>query len=581
MSRRLAGVLVVLAAAFLGLYLLKRGNSTREHPVIREAFVLPKPSTEERTAFFLKLLSSGKTARVAGASIPVWNVVAEPGLVEGGTKSLDYLLSTDRYKSYRQSLDSLTNVLNILPRFDEAPDHPKYAEFLEHWLDPRNCPRDTPGNRPAEKLRKSIFQLFLTVPPLWSVPYARAELVREDRHHDLRAQALAILLHLGETDAIAEAYPSLPPNAEEPNGSLKEFVLFQMRTGASPNQPTSRRDGVRRLESLARTALAESGRIGRINAASTLLRLGDRSMVDVLLRLHADAASEDAKDEAWSALLQLVDDSNDPRIRAICESRVRRNPPAIKDFTYRTALQILATHWIDDLWVRDMIRDYVKQTELSDLKPLLWLNRAPQEREFIVGLLRDAIHGDGTEERQQAIRFATNSFNPVPEVMPDLLDVARRTPAKRGRTRFLNGLVRMRFHPVRPLLIADLADELPVLRRASTANLLELGGDEAVSAVAERLESGDLAVLAPIAARAKARGRKGIAPRLVPAILFALREGPSEQDRLQALFALRCRGTLDDVRDGLMDAYQREPSQRVADAIRDVLVELAYRTATT
>ena len=581
MSRRLAIIILVLAGTFAGLFIAKRGGPASEQSVRRESFTLPKPSAEERAAYFLKMLSSGRTVRVADASIAVWKVVAEPALVEGGDQSLDYLFDQRRYKGYRHSLDSLTNVLGILPRFDQAPDHPKYAEFLDHWLHPRNCPPDTPGNRPAEELRKKIFQLFLTVPPLWTVPYAKAELVREDRYHDLRTHALAILLHLGETEAIASAFPSLPPNAEEPSGSLKQFVLFQMRAGASPNQPTARRDGIRRLEPIARAALNEGGRIGRINAASTLLRLGDRSMVDVLLKLHADAAQEEAKIEAWSALLQLVEDSDDPRIRAICEARIRREPPVIKEFTYRTALEILALHWIDDIWVRDTIRDYVTQTELRDLKPLMWLNRSPDEREYIVGLLRDAIRGDQTEERQQAIRFATNPVNPIPEVMPDLLDVARRTPAKRGRTRFVPGLVRMRFNPVRPLLIADLSNDIPILRQASAANLLELGGDQSVSAVAERLQSGDLAVLAPIVARAKARGRKGIDPRLLPAILSTLRQAPGEQDRLQALFVLRCRGSLEGVRDELMDAYQREPSQRVADAIREVLIELAYRTLIT
>ena len=316
MSGRLALILAVLGGTFLALFAMKRDGPVAEQPIRRAAFDLPSPSPEERAAYFLDLLASGKTTRVSGAEVPVWRSVGEPALVEGGATSLDYMLSADRNDSYRQSPDRLTNMLSILPRFDEAPNHPRYATCLQYWLDPDNCAADTPGNHPAEELRKQIFGLFLRVPPLWTVQYAQDELVREDRYHDLRQQALAILLHLGETDAITAAFPSLPPSEEEPDGSLKQFVLFQMRSGASPNQPTGRRDGIRRLEPLARKSLEEGDAIGRINAASTLLRLGDRSMVDVLLDIYAAAASSGEHEVAWSALLQLVADSRAAAARA-------------------------------------------------------------------------------------------------------------------------------------------------------------------------------------------------------------------------------------------------------------------------
>jgi len=50
-----------------------------------------------------------------------------------------------------------------------------------------------------------------------------------------------------------------------------------------------------------------------------------------------------------------------------------------------------------------------------------------------------------------------------------------------------------------------------------------------------------------------------------------------EEGRLTALYVLRCRGTLNGVRDSLIEAYRREPSRRVANELRAVLVELAHR----
>jgi hypothetical protein len=64
---------------------------------------------------------------------------------------------------------------------------------------------------------------------------------------------------------------------------------------------------------------------------------------------------------------------------------------------------------------------------------------------------------------------------------------------------------------------------------------------------------------------------------LVGPLLTALRVLPDEDDRRTALFILRYRGTLSGAREGLLEAYRREPSRRVATEIRQVLVELAHR----
>jgi len=566
-----------LAAVALAVWLARRDAGRSLPELRRPAFPLPEATPDERSAYFLDLLDRAESWRLGGWSAPVGRVLGEAGLLGGGTASLDYLLSEARTPEYMRSPTRLLTLLKLLADFPRAREHPRYEPFLRYWLDPANCPPDTPGSRPAEEYRKRIFHLFRIQPPEWAVPYCVAELTRRDRHHDLRVEALGVLLYLGRTEPIAAHWAELPPTEAESKPLLKQFVLTQMRAHAQANQPPARRAGARRLEPLAREALAHGDPLAQVNAASTLLRLGDETMVDRLLELFEAARAEDEKDVAWSALQQLVEDRADPRIRGICLERVA-GPPDTGDFTYRTALQILAYAWLDDDEVRAKLWAYVDAVQLHDLAPLQWLLGAPDEREKVVAVLRDAIRGDDIERCLQAVRFATHPNNPMPEVMPDLFEVARKTPADRGRTRFLNALVTMRFRPVVPLLLADLGDDLAVLRRAAAANLLEVGGDECVVPVAKRLEEGDRELLAPIVARAQARGADGVDPALLPALLRTLKTAPGEEDRMRALYALRCRGVLEGVEAGLMDAYRREPSRRVADAIRETLVELAYRS---
>jgi hypothetical protein len=65
--------------------------------------------------------------------------------------------------------------------------------------------------------------------------------------------------------------------------------------------------------------------------------------------------------------------------------------------------------------------------------------------------------------------------------------------------------------------------------------------------------------------------------RLVAPLLRAAQEAAGEGARSAAVVVLRCRGTLDGVREGLVDAYRREPSSRVAREIAEALEDLAHR----
>jgi HEAT repeat protein len=542
----------------------------------RPAFELPVPTGPEKARYFYDLLGSGRTWRIGETSAPLWRVLGKSGLLEGGKDSLDFVLSEDRYEDYYRSGNRLLMLLKWLQEFSGVQDHPRTEPFLRYWLDPKNSPPDTPGSRPAEEYRKRIFRIFRHYPVAWAVPYCVDEILRKERYHDLRVEAIGVLLYLGETGPVEANWEIIPPTEKEAQPLLKEFTLGQVRTYAGPEQPPKRREGARRLEPLARRTLEDGALYAKVSAASTLLRLGDESMVDRMLELIEQARTLEDRDIYWSALLLLAEDSDDARIRAICEERTKGEIDTA-DFTYRTALKVLAYNWIDEPEVRAKLWAYVDATKMSDLAPLQWLIRVASERERIVEYLRGAIRGEDFDKRLQAVRFATHAANPVPEVMKDLYDVAKTTAPDRGRTRYLNALVNMRFEPVVPLLLADLADELEVLRQAAAANLLEFDDENGIASVADRLEGGDLAMLAPIVTRAQARGRAGVRDALVPALLRTLATAPGEEGRMRVLYALRCRGSLEGVRKPLMDAYCREPSRRVAAAIRETLVELAHR----
>ncbi|MHC4409354.1 MAG: hypothetical protein ACYS0F_10150 [Planctomycetota bacterium] len=576
MSRGPLLALLALFAAGVAIWVLRDDGADVDDSERRAAFTLPTPTPEEKARYFFELLGSGKTWRIGDVSAPLWRVIGKSGLLEGGNDSLDFLLSNDRTEQYYRSGNRLLMILKYLQEFEAAQDHPRYEPFLKYWLAPENSPPNTPGSHPAEEYRKRIFHIFRRNPPAWAVPYCVAEITRADRYHDLRVEAIGVLLYLGDTEPIEARWDLIPPTEKEAQPLLKEFALGQMRTYAGDDQPRKRREGARRLLPLAHRTLEEGDLYAKVSAASILLRLGDESMVEHMLEFFAQASRDGDRDVAWSTLLLLAEDSDDARIREICEKRVAGEIDTT-DFTYRTALKLLAYNWIDDPAVRKRLWDYVDATQMSDLAPLQWLIREPSERDAIIALLRRKIRGEDFAQCMQAIRFATHPANPVPEVMADLYDVAKTTPSDRGRTRYLNALVNARFAPVVPLLLADLADDLDVLRRAAAANLLEYDDQRGVTAVAERLESGDLTLLAPIVARAQARGKAGIRPRLLPALLQMLTTASGEENRLQVLFALRCRGSLEGVEQGLMDAYRREPSRRIATAIRETLVERAHR----
>jgi len=576
-AQTILGLAVAAAAGWAAWSALRDSPEPREE-IRRDAFAIPAPTPDEKNTFLFDLFASGDSISVEGQTYPIWRLVGENGLLRAGDSALDYLMDPARFATYRASPNILINVFRVLLAAPEAMRRPGYENFLKHWLDPANAPRALPGSNPAEQFRQRVFALFTRGVQPWVVPYCVEELdVTEAREPDLRKIAVAALLHLGRTEAIVDRFDSLPPNDDEPEVQLRPFALYELRKLAMPGVPEARREGVRKFEALLRRALKSESAYSRMNAASTLLKLGDPSMVDYLLALADETEAAGDGEACWSALIQLSEDSKDLRLRARAEKRIADDPDNL-DYSYAAALQILAFRWIDDAQVRETIWAYVHARHFDDLRAIRWLSLYPDERTRIVETLRRELRGDDPTVQQAALRFATTPSYPLPELMPDVLELARERSRGEGRSRLLSALVSMDFRPVIPLLMADLEEEDPQLRATAAADLLEFGIAEEVAAVKRRMDQADMAMLGPLLHRARAKGADGIPDSLLPPLLRMLEQAPGEPTRLRILLILRCRGTLDGVADGLMEAYRREPSERVATAIREAITELAHGT---
>ena len=140
-------------------------------------------------------------------------------------------------------------------------------------------------------------------------------------------------------------------------------------------------------------------------------------------------------------------------------------------------------------------------------------------------------------------------------------------------------LTRLRTPGTASMLLAELEGAAdPGWRGVVASALLDTGSDAGLEELAERLSDGDEAVLDAVYRRALGRGAEGVPEVLVPAILGAVRRMPGEAGRVKAVLALRCRGRDDGpTREGLTEAYRREPSRRVATEIKTTLIELAHR----
>jgi len=315
--------------------------------------------------------------------------------------------------------------------------------------------------------------------------------------------------------------------------------------------------------------------VERVIAARALLRLGDANMAERLLA-EFRGSGEDVT-SAWYALEALAAEQNHPFVLQTCLAVVRDpEERSRRDLAFYTALSILTYHARENEETLALLWEIFDEDPVglqkgdSVVMTLLTLDRAR-----VLKGVKAALRSDDPARRDAALALVQRIR--LPEARPWIRDMARRSSDPVWRGRLLNLLVLLRDTKTEPLLIAGLDDESDSTRGLMAARILDLGESAGVDAVNARLLRGDEAALGAVLQRAINAGRASVSARLLPGLIDLVARAPGEQTRLQALHVLRVRGILDDVREGLIDAYRREPSHRVANKIKEVLIELAQR----
>ncbi|MHC4550376.1 MAG: hypothetical protein ACYTEZ_16530 [Planctomycetota bacterium] len=570
-SRRglLIGLIVAAAAATVFVATLRGGAP--EDELQRPAPALPQPTREEQVVFFYRAFTSGARTTLADQQVLLWRDFGERPLMELGRPALDYLLAEERYPAYRTSPNVLLGVLRFLPGVAGARDHERLDPFLTWWLDPAHCPPRTPGADWPLEIRRLVFDAFGAFPTPAAVPACLDELRRTRRDRDLRKVAMAVLIAVGEGAVLNELYETLPPNDEEEAPDLRTHLLQQLHAWAAPGREEAARARVLELEPVLQKGLRSERVAERLQAMGTLLRLGHADMAGRLIETFEQFAGEGHVHAAWSALLMLAQDQPHPYVRRVCFAQLAQPTHPV---AFETAARLVSRWWPDAEPARSQLWAEIERRErLHPMQLLPDLVRVHRAR--VVDYLLREIRGADQERLEQAAAFAAGRR--LREVGPALLERVREVERER-RPVLYHALVTLRTPGVEALLLAEMADRgETLLRSAAATELLNLGGEAALLRLGEELEARDPVVLRALLTRSRAYPRTGVPDALVGPVFAALRRASGEDDRRVALFILRYRGTLDGVREGLIEAYRREPSRRVAREIGQVLLELAHR----
>ncbi len=573
MRRRtvLTGVILLAAAAAIAYF----GAHRRAGPpdtILRPAPpALPEPTAEEQAAYLYATFKGGARTLLKGEQILLWRDFGEYPLAALGKPALDLLLAEERYREYGAAPNILAGVLRILPGIPGAGDHERLYPFLTHWLDPAHLPRTSEGADWASDVRLLVFNIFGAFPAPAAVPFCLEELGRKERPHDLRRIALAVLLANRRTDVLVEVFDELPPNADEEAPDLRlELILGLYRT-AAPRHGAAGRALVAEAEPLLRRALESDRPAERMNAMGVLLRLGRKEMEERLIGFYETMLARKDPRAAWSALLLLNEDRPHPYVRARCLEQLELPAPTLG---FEWAAKLVCRHWPGEREALETVWQEVERREnltpLSVLPCLARLDRA-RAAAYLKGELRSGVTGRVGD----AVKLIVGER--LTELGPALLDLVREIPRVR-RPLIYHPLVSLRTPGTEALLLAEMANRKDdMLRGAAAVELLNLSTPRGLAHLGEELERGDTVVLRSLFVSAKGSGRAGVPEALVAPTLEALRGMPDEGDRRTALFILRYRGTLDGSREGLIEAYRREPSRRLANEIRQVLLELAHR----
>jgi hypothetical protein len=368
-----------------------------------------------------------------------------------------------------------------------------------------------------------------------------------------------------------DLYDRLPPNAAEEAPDLRVELLLGLYHTLAPRQADAARALVARTEPILRRAIASGRPAEQYNAMGVLLRLGHSEMEQRLIEFYETHLANGEPQAAWSALLLLCDDRPHPDVRTRCLEQLAHPSPTVG---FEWSARLVCRYWPQEKEARNRIWAEVERRE--NLNPMFVLPRLVRlDRKRAVAYLKGELASGDTRRVKDALKLVVGER--LTELGPVLLDLVRQIPRSR-RPVVYSPLVALRTPGTEALLLAEMAnrqDEL--LRGAAATELLNLSSPGALAHLAQALEQNDLTVLRSLFVRAKDHGRAGVPESLVGPTLTALRRLPGEDDRRTALFILRYRGTLDGAREGLIEAYRREPSRRVAKEIRLTLDELAHR----
>lgn len=569
--RRWAAAAGALVAA--GAFLLLRRGETEEDAVIRGALSLPTPTRAEKLLFFRRLMDSGERVTLGSLRPSPWQEIGERTFVSFGTEAFDHLFGEERTADYRNAPTLLLNALRLAAEARGANESARFVPFLLYWLDPSHCPPNTAETPWADEIRRSALLAALLKPDPRFRPVCERVLAEEKPAVDARVFALEMLFRLGGAETVARLYETLPPNAAEPKGDLKIVILDRVRRMAGEREPEESRAGARSFLPLLERLLSDPDPLFRVRALGALLKMGREEMADRLASEHDRLLESDPK-SAFFALQTLAEERAHPRCRERFLALVRETevPPERQPYA-ESALAFLAWRWIDDPEVSAELWRIASGSHLLPAGLLAALARADRPR--VAGIVREAIRSDDAGRRRDAVNFARSL--PLAEAAPEILERLRQAATDAERGFYYGVLTAFRYPPVLPLLRSDLAAADPALRLVAAACLFDWRDAEGLGRLAARLEAAPEEFLDPILQRVGQGGPDALPESLLPALCRLVRRHPSEGVRLRALYTIRAAGRLEPVRESLLDAYRREPSDDAARAIRAVLLELSHR----
>ena len=566
-------LLVVAGALFLALWgWTQYAERPDEENAVREHLGLPNPDLETRIRFFFEQIKSSQTTEMPGHVVRDWQVIGERALREFGSAAFDYILSEDRFADYHRSPTLVTNVLRLIEESPVVRDHPRFPAFVHYWLDPKHHPVPRPGDDWTPIWRRDLFRIIARYPRPENAALCVAELRNPDPVPDMRGYALDTLLFLNADLELGQVWPLLAGVKTDAKQSLRARMLAYLLKYAETGREARDRATVKALRPFLHDARGSADPVERMRAEATLRRLGDPSAEAALVAEHKSMVAQENQALAWNALRLLCADGPHPYVREVALPYAQE--PDDARFSYHWALKLLTRWWLDDPDVRALawkaVREHGDWAE-NALTVLRELHRV--DREQVVKHLQGEFASDDPERMFPAVRFAMSVK--IPELGPTLLHKLD-TSNSLAKPYYYRALVDLGNTDVVPRLVAELDDSRPdEFRNLGVTELLVL--QRGLDHVAKRLAAGDEQAFDALFRSAQSLGRNGVPPPLVPALLQTLREASSEDAKLRTVFMLRCRGTLEGVREECLEIYRREPSRRVAQALRGALIELSHR----